>query len=236
MFAFKKQSADSGKQMSPGQKQSTLKMVWYASYGSNLKRERFMCYIKGGASVESTSARPYLGCRNKSEPMESRPISLNYELYFSGRSRTWGNGGVAFIRENQSRGPTLGRIYLITDEQFNDLVMQENSKTPDGSRVVPPFEQLVSQQEWRLCNSFWYGKLLNIGWEGFYPILTFTTTRTDLQRPTAPSEQYVKVIASGIKETHPEIRDADIVEYLSRADGIHGTIGLPQIRAWVAAA
>jgi hypothetical protein len=63
-----------------------------------------------------------------------------------------------------------------------------------------------------------------------------TTARTDLQRPTASSEQYVKVIASGIKETHPEISDADIVEYLSRADGIRGTIGLPEIRAWVAAA
>jgi hypothetical protein len=104
--------------------------------------------------------------------MESQPILLNYELYFSGRSRTWGNGGVAFIRENQARGPTLGRIYLITDEQFNDVVMQENSKTPDGSRFVPEFEKLVSRQEWCLGNSAWYGKLLNIGWEGCYPILT----------------------------------------------------------------
>jgi hypothetical protein len=222
--------------MSPGQKQSTLKLVWYASYGSNLRLERFMCYIKGGAPLGSTSARPYMGCRNKSEPMESRSISLNYELYFSGRSRNWGNGGVAFIRENQPRGLTLGRIYLITDEQFNDLVMQENSKTPDGSRFVPTFEQLVSQREWCLCNSFWYGKLLNIGREGFYPILTFTTTRTDLRRPTAPNEQYVKVIASGIKETYPEIRDADIVEYLSQADGIRGAISLAEIRVWVAAA
>jgi hypothetical protein len=46
----------------------------------------------------------------------------------------------------------------------------------------------------------------------------------------------VKVIASGIKETYPEIRDADIVEYLSQADGIRGAISLAEIRVWVAAA
>jgi hypothetical protein len=28
----------------------------------------------------------------------------------------------------------LGRIYLITDEQFNDVVLQENAKQPDGKR------------------------------------------------------------------------------------------------------
>ena len=33
--------------MLTAQKQATPKLVWYASYGSNLKRERFMCYIEG---------------------------------------------------------------------------------------------------------------------------------------------------------------------------------------------
>ena len=34
--------------MSPNQAYTTAKLVRYASYGSNLKRQRFMCYIKGG--------------------------------------------------------------------------------------------------------------------------------------------------------------------------------------------
>jgi len=50
----------------------------------------------------------------------------------------------------------------------------------------------------------WYGRLLNIGSEGGYPILTFTTARADLQaNPNPPNQQYVKVMASGIKETYP---------------------------------
>ena len=121
-------------------------------------------------------------------------------------------------------------MYLITDEQFNDVVMQENSKEPDGSRFVPAFEHLVSQRESLLNDDPWYGKLLNIGSEGGCPILTFTTARTDLLNPNAPAEQYVKVIASGIKETYPQMSDDDIVAYLNKAAGIRGNIDLAKIR------
>lgn len=228
--------------MSVGQKQSMPKLVWYASYGSNLKLERFICYIKGG--TPKGSDKQYNGClRDKGDPLNSRPILLrDFELYFAGRSRTWKNEkgqscGVAFIRKNPERGPTLGRMYLITDEQFNDAVMQENSRTPDGSRFVPAFNQLVSQLQSILPSNPWYGKLLNIGSEGGYPILTFTTARTDiLPNPNAPSKQYVKMIASGIKETYPQMSDDDIVSYLSRADGVRSQVDLPKVTDWVAAA
>jgi hypothetical protein len=121
-------------------------------------------------------------------------------------------------------------MYLITDEQFNNVVMQENSKEPNGSRFVPAFNQLVSQLRCILPGNHWYGKLLNIGSEGGCPILTFTTARTDLLNPNAPAEQYVKVIASGIKETYSGMSDDDIVAYLYRAAGIHGNIDLAKIR------
>jgi hypothetical protein len=133
--------------MLANQERAAVKLVWYASYGSNLKRERFMCYIKGGRP--RGGAKQYLGCRDKRDPIESRPIPLNFELYFAGQSNTWRRGekdsgvpgGIAFIRQNPERGPTLGRMYLITDGQFNDVVLQENAKKPDGSRYVPVFEQ-----------------------------------------------------------------------------------------------
>jgi hypothetical protein len=114
--------------------------------------------------------------------------------------------------------------------------MQENSKEPDGSRFVPAFNQLVSQSQCILPGNPWYGKLLNIGSEGGCPILTFTTARTELQNPNAPAEQYVKVIASGIKETYPQMSDVDIVAYLYRAAGIRGNIDLAKIRDWVTVA
>jgi hypothetical protein len=219
--------------MSTNQEHAAVKLVWYASYGSNLKRKRFMCYIKGG--IPPGGAKPNKGCfQDKNDPIEIRQISLNFELYFAGQSGTWGNGGVAFIRGEG--GLTLGRMYLISDEQFNDVVMQENSKEPDGSRFVPAFNQLVSQPQSILPGNPWYGKLLNIGSEGGWPILTFTTARTDLLNPNAPAEQYVKVIASGIKETYPQMSDDDIVSYLYRAAGIRGNIDLAKIRDWVAVA
>jgi hypothetical protein len=220
--------------MSTNQEHAAVKLVWYASYGSNLKRERFMCYVKGG--ILPGSAKRNKGCfRDKNDPIEFQQISLNYELYFAGQSGTWGNGGVAFLRGEG--GHTLGRMYLIIDEQFNDVVIQENSKEPDGSRFVPAFNQLVSQPQSILPGDPWYGKLLNMGSEGGWPILTFTTAGADLQHPpTAPSEQYVKVIASGIKETYPEMSDDDIVAYLYRAAGIRGNIDLAKISDLVAAA
>lgn len=78
-------------------------------------------------------------------------------------------GALLLFATAQSGGLTLGRMYLITDEQFNDVVMQGNDKTPDGSRFVPAFNQLVSQSQSNLSDKLWYGKLLNIGSEGGCP-------------------------------------------------------------------
>jgi hypothetical protein len=199
-----------------------------------------MCYIKGGRPRGSENQ--YLGCRDRRDPIESRPIPLNFELYFAGRSNTWPRreedsdvpGGIAFIRQNPERCPTLGRIYLITDEQFNDVVLQENAKKPDGNRYVPPFEQLVSQQELPLDGDPLYGKILNIGSEEGSPILTFTTGRHVTLNE--PSESYLKEIAAGIRETYPQMSDDDITEYLLQADGVRGKIDLAKIGDWVATA
>ena len=226
--------------MLANQERAAVKLVWYASYGSNLKRERFMCYIKGGRP--RGSAKQYLGCRDKRDPIESRPIPLNFELYFAGRSNTWPRrekdsgvpGGIAFIGQNPERGPTLGGMYLITDEQFNDVVLQENDKTPDGNRYVPAFEQLVSQRELSLVGDPLYGKILNIGFEEARPILTFTTGRR--LTLNEPSENYLKEIAAGIKETYPQMSNDNITEYLLRADGVHGKIDLTKIKDWVTVA
>lgn len=226
--------------MSVNQEHAAVKLIWYASYGSNLKRERFMCYIKGGRP--RGSKKQYFGCLDKSDPIASRAIRLDFEFYFAGRSNTWPRvemdrdvpGGIAFIRQNSERGPTLSRMYLITDGQFNDVVLQENAKTPDGNRYVPVFEQLVSQREVPLDGDPLYGKILNIGSEQGSPILTFTTGR---HLPlNEPSESYLKEIAAGVRETYPEMSDDDITEYLLQADGVRGKIDFAKIKDWVAVA
>ena len=193
-------------------------LVWYASYGSNLKRQRFMCYIQGGKPEGRTE--PNQGCRDKTPPIDSKPVSLNFDLYFAGKSKSWGGGGVAFIREGTKESLTLGRMYLITYEQFNDVVMQENDKCVNGELYVPRFQQLVQQRESVLPDKPWYGKLLNVGTEGGHPIVTFTTPITDLRpNPNDPSEEYLNTIASGLRETYPKMTDTEITAYLYARGG-----------------
>src|SRR5687768_2345052 len=71
-------------------------LIWYASYGSNLNRDRFYLYIKGGPLPGKN--RVYPGCRNKTLPSAEKNLFLNYELYFARKATvTWGGGGVGFI-------------------------------------------------------------------------------------------------------------------------------------------
>ena len=85
-------------------------LVWYACYGSNLLRERFLQYI--------------LGCTDTTEPIEDRPYILQHRLYFGGMSR-WG-GGAAFVETQLDKTvTTYGRIYKITKEQLDDILPQE---------------------------------------------------------------------------------------------------------------
>ena len=46
-----------------------MKHVWYVAYGSNLSRERFCRYIRGGRPEGSERDLP--GCRDTSDPMNS---------------------------------------------------------------------------------------------------------------------------------------------------------------------
>src|SRR5262245_21448659 len=80
------------------------KLVWYASYGSNLNRERFMCYIKGCLPPGALpGATPNPGSRDTHDPLADKAIAIrNFELYFADEERSvkrWG-GASAFIRRN----------------------------------------------------------------------------------------------------------------------------------------
>lgn len=189
--------------------------IWYASYGSNLLEERFLCYIRGGKPAGSNTQ--HKGCRDKTLPIDNKEIHINHELYFARKSRSWGNGGVAFIctRSNpQTR--TLGRMYLITTEQFIDVVKQENDFT--GSLNID-FEKAVHSGSLVFKKTQWYGNLIYLGEHSGSPIFTFTH-ENDISPPTRPSESYLKTIIKGIRETHYQLRAEDIVNYLSSIQGI----------------
>lgn len=98
--------------------------IWYASYGSNLLAKRFSCYIAGG--TPPGAQKKYVGCTDKKMPEASKPLTINHELYFARRSKTWHGGGVAFIKPTADpEAKTFGKMYLITAEQFTEVVKQE---------------------------------------------------------------------------------------------------------------
>lgn len=149
------------------------KYIWYASYGSNMLKERFMAYIKGG----NYEGREYKGCDDKTLPTDDRSVIIPYELYFANKSKTWNNCGVAFI-DSESKDSTLGRMYLITEDQYEQLRDQEGR--------------------------IWYDKEIKLGECDGLPIKTFTHgTRFEENKPAL---RYLDIIQRGIRETYPELK------------------------------
>ena len=132
--------------------------IWYACYGSNLCKAKF---------IERYISR----CDDKTPPAENRPYTLHHRLYFAGNSGTW-NGGVAFVgtkRDEQVR--TLGRVYMITMEQLNDIRRKEGP------------------------SDHWYGNKLLLGTLDGLSVYTLTRTATyDFTTARQPAQAYTDVI------------------------------------------
>ncbi len=194
-------------------------LVWYACYGSNLHQERFMCYIEGG--IPEGSTKDHSGCSDRTPPRDDRSIILPYGLLFSMRCEQWEDAGVAFVdTENMTLSGTRGRMYLVTSEQFVQIVRQENGLEPDDGSMDFSIEDAIGRGELELPGP--YGRLIHVGFEMPHPILTFTSmTAADLE-PLAPGEKYLRTIVRGLMETY-DIEDAEISLYLKQAVGIKGT-------------
>ncbi|WP_083994039.1 hypothetical protein [Gelidibacter algens] len=110
-----------------------IKQVWYASYGSNILESRFHCYILGGQP--KGSKKTYFGCTDKTLPQDKEEIYIKSELYFAKISKSWNNCGVGFIKtEFNDKVQTLGRMYLITPEQYAEIVKQETNH--EGKLII----------------------------------------------------------------------------------------------------
>jgi tetratricopeptide (TPR) repeat protein len=193
---------------------SLTNLVWYASYGSNLCSRRFMCHIEGGQP--EGASRPHPGCRDKTPPKDDQPIKISHPLYFARQSSGWGNKGVAFIGlKKEETEATLGRMYLITEQQFIDVVSQEN----EGAKISIDLQK-AKQQGSMVFHESWYGNILYLGEQDGFPIYTFTSGKNiALEPPVAPSPEYLQAIISGLKEVYPVTHD-DIVKYLLSKPGI----------------
>ena len=192
-------------------------MVWYAGYGSNLSAERFLCYIAGG--TPRGAARPCRGARDTTPPRGDRPLEVPYRLYFSGHSTMW-DGAPAFIDTVERTDPPArarARAYLITWEQFEDVVAQENGR-PTTAPVELEGRDLATG--FRAClGTGRYEHLLCVGTLEGFPVVTFTSPWpiADADIGT-PSPAYLKVMIEGLRESHALDDDA-VVGYLGAAPG-----------------
>jgi len=202
-------------------------LVWYACYGSNLLEKRFKLYIQGGRSdlIDKT----YTGCTDKTPPLKNKPYTLHHGLFFSQTSSIWENKGVAFIKSKEDKSvDTLSRIYLITRSQFEQVFLQENELDPNINSIELDLQEIQNEGQ-LILNNNWYGRIIYIGDEDGYPVLTFTSPLDDNEiQHEPPGEKYLTVIAKGIKECH-DMSDNDIVNYLSNISGIKNFIDFQRL-------
>ena len=145
-------------------------------------------------------------------------MRLPYDLYFAGESRTWGAGGVAFVDHPLVEpAATIGRAYLLTAGQFEDVVAQESGRDTTPIDLSP-----LMAGEPHITGDGWYDMLLPVGIRDGVPVVTFTCPQPLAERvSTAPGEAYVTVIVAGIVSGgYADLDERAIASYLLGRPGV----------------
>jgi hypothetical protein len=186
--------------------------VWYVAYGSNLSQQRLRCYLRGGRPVGSVHRNP--GARDPRPPSAVRTVAIDRPAYFGGASRVW-SGGVAFLDHGPAAGrPTLGRGYLITVEQFADVLAQEGRR-PVGGPLDPRIAASLADGARRSLGTGWYDTVVPLGPLDGHPAVTFTAAwlRSEVAE-MMPSPAYLSVVGAGLREAWG-LTAAEAAAYLS---------------------
>ncbi len=191
--------------------------VWYVSYGSNMSRERFLCYIEGGVPPGGRRRNP--GCRDPRPPTDDRPVDLEGTAYFAAESTQWG-GGIMFY-DHLTPGLTAARAYLVTAGQVCDVALQEMYRDPEDGHALVDLDVTRLTGGRHEFGDGHYETLIEVGRdEQGIPMLTFTSPHgaTDVDH-TRPSPAYLAVISQGLRESR-NWSDERIQAYL---DGLQET-------------
>jgi hypothetical protein len=204
--------------------------VWYVAYGSNLASRRFRCYLQGG--LPDGGRRRYVGCRDPSDP--ARVVSLDAPggLVFAGSSGMWG-GGMAFY-DPDAHGRVACRAYLVTVEQFADVVAQEMRRPPGGEFTTALVSALPRVETVHVMGPGRYETIARLGVRDGAPLLTVTAADIDGLDLAPPSERYLRWIADGLEEAHGWTPER-IAAYLSAAPGARGAWTRQDVAALAAA-
>lgn len=148
-----------------------IKKVWYVCYGSNLSLERFNLYLAA--------------CTDKTKPEKEYQCEIPYKRFFyDKKTRLWPGSALAFIDKRKGSGTALGRAYLITEGQYDQI------KYKEGANYTFPIS---------------LGKIEGI------EAKTFTSDEDLKPDGSEPTGDYKRYIESGEKETkslpYAEIKD-----------------------------
>jgi hypothetical protein len=192
-------------------------------YGSNLRTERFECYIKGGQPKLAHKTDP--GCNDPSPPLRVEKVSIPYQLYFAEASNNWTDGdtpgAVAFLgHEVTTTNPTIGRMYLITEDQFKDVFKQENGIPVATESNLFDLREVNAKTRVTFLHGKgnWYGTIVYLGDKDGYPKYTFTASR-EHGHYNAPSRPYLRTIIAGLREMG-DVTAQEGAEYLHKAPGV----------------
>jgi hypothetical protein len=207
----------------------TESRVWYAAYGSNLLKERFMCYLEGKEFITNTTVlrappRCEAGTQIQGDhPFNDQPFKLPFKLYFAHEKTKWGPGGVAFVEiERVHPLPTLGRAYLLTLQQLKCVARGENG----GSHPIDIKDEMLfgsagTTHEITTDHQGWYPVLLLCGSLNYkvaqVPVVTLTGWPEKTVPRNPPSLIYRNTIRKGLHQTYPDKPDSEIEEYLQFA-------------------
>jgi hypothetical protein len=190
-----------------------MQRLWYVAYGTNLSRARFRVYLHGGRPPGG--ARVYPGSRDPLAPERDFPLRIPGGLRFVGVSSVWG-GGLA-VYDPRAAGEVAARAYLITAEQFVDVLAQEMRLQPGLDLDLAP----VQETRWHSYGPGCYQTVAALGVRDDLPMLTFTSADVYARPDNPPSEGYLRTMALGLRECHGWTRSR-IGAYLARFPGAAG--------------
>jgi hypothetical protein len=186
-------------------------VLWYAGYGSNLDRDRFLRYLHGGAAPGAQ--RVLSGARDATPPADERALTFAATMFFAWESPTWG-GGIAFV-DVDGEDTTYARAYLLTEEQFSDVAVQEMHREPGTDLDLAH----VLERRRHTYGPGRYETLHHLGELDGHPVLTFTAESRDALPPNQPRADYLRCLARGLRATHGLTEEA-VVDYLLARPGM----------------
>ncbi|MCW2810908.1 MAG: histone deacetylase [Friedmanniella sp.] len=202
-----------------------MQHLWYVAYGTNLNLARFRVYLHGGRPEGGTRHHP--GSRDPAGPARDAALLIPGGIRFVGVSSVWG-GGMA-VYDADADGEVAARAYLITAEQFVDVLAQE-------MRLDPGLEVDLEPVRPHGRHSFGPGRyqtLAHLGVRDELPMLTFTSAdgRDGALNPPAPD--YLRTMVLGLGESHGWATGR-IARYLAKFPGAAGVWSAPAIEALTA--